>query len=761
MKIIRNVAAAAIGLGIALSSTAGHAQTGCEPVLVETDRVDALAISDHIATLDPDTLWVVRAYDSTEPAALVDTLGEVVEACFTADGLITSNLVALAVAIDDRRTEIRYGSDRVAAVEPNLELILEEMADRFREGDYDAGLVAGLDAADVSIETLATEGDGAGVGEQPAGTDEGGAGDGAADGSPAGESSDDGIPTGWLVGPAVVAAAGLGGGAAIRRRRRLNAARQALADSSAEPKVKVGVSRERLASLGNHLDVWERRVTGRSLVSLQERRDAVRRGSASLDRSTSLFNAATPEGIGKASQAELAEGRGRLDELNESLAELDDSIERLTVLGEQFDRLRLTLPTKRALLLDELDDADRLADERRDAGWVVEEPVRALRDTRASVEALDVESFALDLLELSDTLEQREADLFAAEHDLQTLPDRMASLQAWSDRLVESSAVERRRVDQAEADFTEIARHHAAPSWRWAVDHPATAGAWIERSESLRVAGLQQATASQAWDAAGRQLESAGMDLIKADEILDDVDTLIVNLRTARTEAPAIVEGAKDQLVELMDFVDRHDDDLPARFDVVPNEAAASVAAMAAELRRPVANHLLVAQTGTRLTHQIDALFHEAREEHQRMVALRREARRQVDRARRAIERADRSLGWELFRSSDGRALKDLEAKLAGLPADPEAQIARASAIADSATRLRERINARRRRNNSWIVIGGAGGGSGRGGSTTSGGGGGFGGGFGGGGGSFGGGGFGGGGSFGGGGGGGGGGGSW
>ncbi len=118
----------------------------------------------------------------------------------------------------------------------------------------------------------------------------------------------------------------------------------------------------------------------------------------------------------------------------------------------------------------------------------------------------------------------------------------------------------------------------------------------------------------------------------------------------------------------------------------------------------------MVAQTGLRVAHQIDALFIEAQDEHQRVVALRRAVGREVARAARAIDRADRSLGWQLIASQDGRDLEQLKNELNSLEGSLTEQLAEAEDITSDAVAIRERIVARRRRNSTWVIVGNGGG---------------------------------------------------
>jgi hypothetical protein len=157
--------------------------------------------------------------------------------------------------------------------------------------------------------------------------------------------------------------------------------------------------------------------------------------------------------------------------------------------------------------------------------------------------------------------------------------------------------------------------------------------------------------------------------------------------------------------------------------------------------RRP--NYLRVARTLDRIDRQMDQMLVESQEEAKRIAALRRELAREISRAKRAIQRANETLGWTIFSTRKAK-LDDLETDLNRLNGSWEQQIDQAAAIADAAVAIREAIIHERRRRNTGLIIVGSGKGHRGGGWGSSGGGsGGFGGGgFGGGGGGFGGGGF-------------------
>ncbi len=715
-RLCAGLIAGVIGLGLVPSLPA--AAQSCDTVVIEGDRVDESTMLDTLAGLPADAEWVVRVYDDSLPSGQLETeLLSLIDACFN-DGPQgrQGNLVVLGVSIEGRETRAIWGTIWNEEVEPIAAPLVSSdgpMADRFRDGDFTGGMVIGLEELGEAIGAS----DGAALTEDSPITVEPGAeptsDDGGADLAP-------GVFLGGLVGAAAIA----GGGVAINRRRKLNALRNQLESRSSEPRIEVGVARERTSLLMKQSELWEKVLDGRTLDELRQRRHEVRSGAIDLERASTLFNQAAPDGIGNASREELMAAESRLDELVASLGQHAVGLDRLTALGDTIDRLRVSLPVKTEELAEELPDALAFAQRRRDEGWKVDEPEARLQSANRRLEAVDLSAFAIDLLHISDEVEGIEADLFAARHDLQTLPDRLAGLREWAERLHEAEAGERERVDQTATRFSQVTARHAAESWQWAGDHISHASSRLERAEHFRVNAMDQPLAEQDWTAVGAGLETSGLEQMAADELLDQLDMLLLDLESARTNADTLIEDAARELEELAAFVSSNQQSLGPEYRGAVSDGAGAVEGLRRELGRRRPNFLLVAQTSTRLAHRLDALLYEAGEEKAQVDALRREVARQVQRARRAIDRADDAIGWEIFESRNSRSLNDLRDTLRVVSSsldmqrvdELERRIRRAEEVADDAVAIRTRIIRRRRRNNTWIVVGGGGGGRSRGG---------------------------------------------
>ena len=711
------VGVAAIGGGVVVGGADPvGAQSDCETEISDqTCRLDEEPVALLVDRLRPTAQVLVRAFDQT-PDGLASVVDDLIQNCLTTASGRERDYVVVAVALGERSTELRYGDEFRDELDGRFSSIMsDDMNPQFAVGDLTAGIVAGLGAIEAAIVVPATE-------------------------TSAPPSSSNG---GLLVGGAGAGLVALAGaGTVIHRRRRLTDERNAVERLVADPLVRVGVARERSSRLVAQSDRWERLVTGRTLQVLTVQRATSAGSLADLDRAASLLSQSTPDGIGDASRSELGVARTRVAEIDVALTQAEASLDSFTGIGETIDRLAIALPAKRALLMTELDETDELVEQRRGEGWIVEPMVTVVATVRSRLNALDLSPLALDLLALSDTVETNEADLFAVRHDLQTLADRRAGLEEWAEQLALSADQESDRVGAARQSMAAVSLEHSGESWRWAADHPEQAAARISASMARRRDALVGPFAGQDWERACKELEEAGLELLAADRLLDDVDVLMVNLRTAKAEAPGLLDQVDVELRELRAFVLRNDDDLPARFDVEPDEVATTVAGLRSELASPRPNHLRVAQTADRLARRIDVLLAEATAEHERVEGLRRELSREVARARRSIDRARSAIGWELFASEDSRVIDRLENELQGIAAtsDPPAllpnAVADAAGVADDAVAIRERIIARRRRHSTWVVVGsssswgdGGGSGSGGGGFGGGGGGGGFGGG--------------------------------
>lgn len=708
-----------VGLFVSVALTGGVAAAQgdpCQAGLVDASgQIDAgdveAAIADF-AAVAPDTVVYARVFnDNTD---LDDARQEILDRCGTSANY-------LYVAIDTRSQQSSVLSSDFAN-QIGSDIRTGAMSERLRGGDLTGGIVAAIndatDIKEISSDTLEIERDEVPVSE------------------PESTSS-----TGSLVlAGTVVGLAGAGGGVMLRnRRKQLNERRDTFNTKVSEPRIRMGAARERDARLSEQGERFGHTVDGRTLDELRHLQHQVGTSGNDAERGASLLTKATPGGIDSASNEELQLGETRLAEFGESLDRYQLALDALTAFGELLDRLRVALPTKQSLLLEELDDADDLAGRRTRSGWKIDEAVADLATARTTVSGISFDELKLDLLEMSDQLEEAEALLFAARHEAEVVVDRPKGLHDWAFEVEVAEREERTRIAKTEEKFAQVIVPHSPESWRWATEHTDNATKRLDRADIRRAQGLDLVPA-QDWKGAANELENAGLELNAADELLDELDTLVIDLEQARIESPSLMKAAVQELDQLQRFVASKATDLAPKYHLNPQKVQSVLEEMARELtdRRP--NYLRVARTLDRIDRQMDQMLIESQEEAARVDALRRQLSREVARADRAIQRAQQTLGWTIFSSRKGR-LDSLSDQLGSLSGSWEDKIVMAGRIADTAVSIREEIiHERRRRNTGLIIVGGSGGRS-RGGWGSSGGGGGFGG-FSGGGGGFGGGSF-------------------
>lgn len=698
------IVAAAVVSSLSVSVPTVGAQA-CDDVVDETATIDTAEVRDAVAALAGVADAKVYIFPSVPGGDIETAVEELIARCFS-DGPQGRqfDLVLISVSLGDRMTTIQYGGEHNVELGPTEASIQRDIINpRLADGDITGAIVAGLEAIgdELSVGAVAPEGVGSG---------------------------DDTGGGALTVGLVIVGLAAAGGSVRlIRRRRRLTDARNGLEAASQQPLVDVGAARERMSQLDASADVVDRTVAGRTQHRIDELRSLAAKRMETVDGAAANFRRSVQGGIESLSMDGVSNASSRLGELRAGLEAAQEATDRVQQFGDRIERLRVTMPVKSARLREDVADSLALADQRTNEGWEVAEIRQQLSAADRRLAELDLAELAIDALSADATIEEAEAVLFAARHDLQTLPDRRAGLVEWAGELRTSMDRERARLASTESQLSAFEPDHAPESVARA-GSPADVWQCLERSDRDRILGEHQIE-DQAWEAAAGNLESAGLWLVRADDLLDQMDTLIVSLESARREAPELLEEIARAISELDQFIARNDADLPERFDIEPGRAATAHDALVAELQRSRPNYLRVAETGSALARRIDAVFLAARRERDRTVALRREVERERKRARREIERADKTIGWQVFESDQKRSLESLERMLEDASGDLESQLAVAAEIRTRAAQIRADVVADRRRRTGWVV----GGGGGFGGGGFGGGGGGFGGGGGGG----------------------------
>ncbi|MGI9614070.1 MAG: hypothetical protein ACR2QO_14265 [Acidimicrobiales bacterium] len=668
-------------------------------VVDESGLLDESLVADEAAAVDGANV-LVRAFTLVPDGDLPAVIDELIARCIESEGPDWDDDIAvISFSVQDQASDVFYGV--LVSPQSDPDAVRESMGDGFRSADFTGGVITAIDnlADDLGADaTVAVDAD--------TGAD-------ARSDSGGGTTDDDPSTTrnAEVVLPFLGVVAGVGvigaGGLFVRRRRSLGDARRAFETELLTPRMRVGAAREQGVRAEAAADLLARVSAGKTLTVLHEKRKQVRDGGKATEGAASLLGGATPEGIEKASASQISEARRRLGDLTAALDANELALTELLAFGAHIDRLRVSLPAKRDLLLRELAAAEALCDERRSDGWKVDGAVSQLTGVRSMIQPLEFYDLALDHLSLSERIEAAEAKLFAAEHDLQSIPDRPGSLATWRNAQTEAVAAEEARVNAVETAIRTLRHEHGPESWTWATSHPERVRQLL--ADALAVgAGALPLAEEQRFDEAGRVLGEAGMKLVGADALLDEVDDLIVDLEQAKIEAPGILAESRQVLGQFATFVRNHGRDLDQNIASQPELLDRTLDGLAAELVTDRPNYLRVAETAEHINRQLDGLMIDAKVQHRNMEALRRRAAREVARAQRNLRRARESLGWELFQSDDARSIERLTMALGRLPSSLHARIDTASRIADDALLVQERIIARRRRNGDWVVVGGA-----------------------------------------------------
>ncbi|MEL6981623.1 MAG: hypothetical protein AAFO29_04280, partial [Actinomycetota bacterium] len=706
----------------------------CDIAVVDTSgEVDVARVEQAWSGIDRARIGVdadvlVRVWDVVPGADLAGSVDEVVATCVGDPDLgIAADAIVLGLSVRDGQSDVLVGGAWTAAVPDADVLRTQVMGPPLSDGDLTGGLVAALDFIAGGVADLPAVDDSPATDGQAGADDQTEAGeldsDVVTDGEetvdeqaglgsePAPEptvSSDDG-GSGVAVALGALGLAGCGGAAFLVARRRALAERRNRLRRSVEPAYgRLRVLRERHQRLLDQSDIWYQTSAGRTRTGVIEGRRAMESAGQGTDQAASMLLRAIPDGVDGASKDQAIDGQNRVAALLEALDVHAAAIDELSALGAHLDHLEVALPVKAEMLAHELPEVRTLANKRLDEGWAVDEfreRLTAIQTTIGEVEEADGQ-LEVDLLDLSDRLEQAEATLFSVDHELHYLPDRPGSLERWNERLDEAAEQELARADELRRQLATAALHHAAESWSWAADHPDGAIEALERADDHQEAAIEELVPAQRFDDAGQALDTAGLELMMADDLLDQLDDLLVDLEQARVDAPRIVDELDHSLEVLGATLARYHQDLSPGLLERRGELERVVAGLRTELARTKPNHLRVVETGEDTDRAIDEVLVLADEEHQRAEAMRRELQRQRSRAERALARARRALGWQLFPSADGAALDRLEADLATVPNDLATAIEHTSEVADAALRLQEQIIARRRRRNAGVTIG-------------------------------------------------------
>ncbi len=687
---------------------------------VDVDAVDAAWAAIDRSRIGADATVLVRVWDTVPDEDLAAAVDEVVAVCAGDPALgIAADAVMLGLSVGDGRSDVLVGGAWSLAAPDVDGLRTEVMGPPLAAGDVTGGLVAALDALAAGVDALppAAElipaddtdpGTGAGDADQAASESDGEATI-ASEPLPEPEPSSDGDGSPMAIALGVLGLGACGGAAVLVNRRRTLGQERDRLRRKVEPALgRLRVLRERHQRLLEQTEVWYQTSAGRTRTEVTTGRRLAESAGKDTDRAAGLLHRSIPDGVNEANRTQAVDGQEKVAELLRVLEVHAGVLDELAALGAHLDHLEIALPAKAELLAHELPEVRQMANTRVDEGWKVDaarEQLTAIQTTIGEVEEADAQ-LEVDLLDLSDRIEDAEAALFAVDHELQTLPDRPGSLERWSERLDEAADEELTRADAIRSQLAQASLTHAAASWQWAVDRPEGAIEALGRADAHQETALEELVPAQRFDEAGAALDAAGLELMLADDLLDQVDDLLVDLASARAEAPAIVDQLGRSLESLDAVVARHHRDLSPDVHDRRRDLHRVTDGLLAELGRPKPNFIRVVESAEDTERMVDELLVTIDEQHQAAEAMRRELGRQQDRATRALARARQSIRWLPLPNADDAALDRLEAELRTGPDDLAAAIEHAEEIADGALAVQERVIARRRRRAAAVSVG-------------------------------------------------------
>ncbi len=633
-------------------------------------------------------------------------------------GEVFDDTVVLAVAVEDRDFAVVYGSNLNDRLDDDVDAIFDRMAAWFQNGDFGAGLEAGVDEAVDGLET------------EPANT------------------------VGWLAGGAAGAAAVVGGGAAlVGVRRKNNRKRTSAAAEYDEASSQVTDVQARWYDAEQTATLLGGRLTGSS----KERLETAQVDAAEASRR--LYDAWSP--VSDLDGAQVAE----FDD--ESRTEAFGHVSRAAAIAKENSEALQTFETALADLdgaVDEMETlqtvtTERLATARQAAiarsadGWDVTAAQQRLDHLEKALGHVDAFALRVDVDAVRPALEPLAIETDSIATDLEQLDERRDTETARRGAVANEASGQLTRVSAAATMIDGWKVTHAASSFNEVVGYPAEAAKQLERAQQLlreaeqvgeiprNVGVLREVTAD---------LDAADVAIDLADELLDNVDALDVELRTALSEAPAAVAEARSDAATLTNFLSTHRTDLGVAAQEAARLVTNDLAEAEAALAQSPPDSLLAIELAEDIGEDVDEQLAKFKTVVGEQERLRNAAHSQLRAAQTALDRADRHVDSHRF--SD-RASKSAQGQLDQLrvdfrqlqgvvATDPEQVIARARQIATAAEQLYHEAQRRQRNNRAAgpIIVGRGGFGGGFGGGILGGGtsqrrrSGGFGGGFGGGG---------------------------
>ncbi len=612
---------------------------------------------------------------------------------YVVPGEAADDTVVLAVAVEDRDFAVVYGSNLNGRLDDDVDAIFDRMAAWFQNDDFGAGLAAGVDEAVDGLET------------EPANV------------------------VGWVGAGAAGAAVLVGGGAALTGVRRKN--KRESDDAAAEydkTSSQVTDVQARWYDAEESASVLGDRLTGSSMERLETAQ------LAAVDASRQLYDAWSPVSdldgaqvakLDDASRAEAfehvskaaaisKENAGALQSFEAVVAELDGAVDHMATLH--------TTTSER------IGAGRQAAIARSGEGWDVSAAEQRLDQLDRALGHIDAFALRIDIDTMKPALEPLAAEADSIASDLEQLDQRRDEATTRRTTVASEAAGQLDRVGTARTMIDGWQRTHASASFDDALAYPGEAAKQLERAQlhiseadavgeiPRNVGVLREVNAD---------LDAAEVSIDLADELLDNLDALDVELTAALRDAPAAMAEARTDAATLTGYVSTHRNDLSPAAQEIARQISSDLAEAEAALAQSPPDSLLTLELAEDIGEDVDEQVAKFRVTVGERERIRSAANSQLRAAQTAIERADRHVGSHMFSDRQSKSAQgqvdDLRVEFNQLvgevAANPEQVITRArnmTTVADQLYQEAQRRQRNSRRQAGAVILGTGGFGGGR-----------------------------------------------
>ena len=671
------------------TSAAGAQIDACDDLVDLFGVDDPAGLQDAIDRAEADTGIDFHVFATQTLAAGQDLAAASFANCsgsYVVPGEVVDDTVVLAVAVESRDFAVTYGENLNDRLDDDVDAIFERMAAWFQNGDFGQGLSAGVDE---TVNGLATESSNA---------------------------------VGLAVGGVGAAAAVAGGGVAVTAVRRKNKRqREAAAEKYDEASREVTNVQARWYDAEQMATLLSGRLTGVSLERLEVAQ------LHAVEASRRLYDAWSP--VSELDGAKVAE----FDDASRSQAfshvaaaaaiakENAEELQAFETVLSEFDGAVDEMGMLHTSATDRVAAGRQAAATRAGEGWDVTSAEQRLDQLAKSLGHVDAFAFRLDVDTMRPTLAPlaTEADSIAA--DLEQLDEKRDATSTRRGTVASEAEGHRNRVVAAGPMIEAWQATHAAESFDAVLGHRSAAAEQLERArqhlatadgvgEIVRNVGVLRDVVAE--------LDAADVAIDLADELLDELDALDVDLAAALRDAPAAVAGARTDTKTLNDYVTANRLDLGPGAHELTRQLTQILSQAEAALAAVPPDSLLAIELAEDIGEDVDeqlVKFKATVDERQR---IRSAATAQLRAAHNAVDRADRHVDSHIF---SGRQSKNAQGEVDGLRSElaqlnsqlqtnPQQVGPEAQRIANVADQLYRSAQARQRRSGGGaIVIGGGG----------------------------------------------------